>query len=200
RKGDLARHLPDNNLEYLGRNDSQVKIRGFRVELGEIETVIGQHPDVREAAVTVREDVPGDSRLVAYIVPERDPALEMNELRHSLAGKLPEYMVPAVFITLDSLPLTPNGKLDRRALPGPDVLRPKLEVVYTAPQTETEMAIAAIWREVLRVERVGVDDNFFDLGGHSLLLVRVSRKLQETFNQEVTVLDLFKYPTISALV
>jgi amino acid adenylation domain-containing protein len=200
RTGDVARHLPEGNLEYLGRNDSQVKIRGFRVELSEIEIVLSQHPDIREAAVAVREDLPGDSRLVAYIVPERDPAPGGKVLRHYLVGKLPEYMTPSVFIMLDSMPLSINGKLDRRALPAPDVLRPKLEAVYTAPETETEMAIAAIWREVLRVERVGVDDNFFDLGGHSLLLVRVSRKLQETFNREVPVLDLFKYPTISSLV
>ena len=200
RTGDLARHLPSGELEYLGRADSQVKIRGFRVELGEVEAVIGSHPDVREAAATAREDSAGDRRLVAYVVAEQGSGLQPEALREYLGEKLPDYMIPSAFLMLDALPLTSNGKLDRKALPAPEGLRPQLEVVYAAPQTEDELTIATIWREALGLERVGIEDNFFDLGGHSLLLVRVSRKLQEAFGRDVPVIELFKHPTISKLV
>jgi amino acid adenylation domain-containing protein len=199
RTGDLARHLPDGNIEFLGRADQQVKIRGFRVELGEIEAVLTQHPGVREAVAALREESHGDRRLVAYIVPAGDEAPAAGELRGHLQGVLPEYMVPSTFVTLDALPLTPNGKVDRGALPAPEGLRPQLAAAYVAPQSETERVISSIWQDVLQIERVGVYDNFFDLGGHSLLMVRVNRRLRDELNQEVSMIDLFRYPTVSAL-
>jgi amino acid adenylation domain-containing protein len=197
--GDLARRLPDSNLQYVGRSDFQVKIRGFRVELGEIEAVIGQYTDVREAAVIVGQDAPGVHRLVAYVVPGENSVLEVKDLHSYLSQQLPEYMTPTSYVMLDALPLTPNGKLDRRSLPALEGRRPNLAAPYRALQTEAELTIAAIWKEALQVEKIGADDNFFDLGGHSLLLVRVNRKLQEAFNQEITVIELLKYPTISSL-
>jgi amino acid adenylation domain-containing protein len=199
RSGDLARRLPDGGMDYLGRIDFQVKIRGFRIELGEIEAVLLQHPSVRLAAVLAREepdrlDNPGDRRLVAYVVP-RDRSLSVEDLRAALRQRLPEYMVPAAFVVLDALPLTANGKLDRRALPAPDAA-PRGPAV--APRTATEEAIAAVWREVLGLPAVGVKDSFFDLGGHSLLVVQVHRRLSAQF-PELAIVDLFRYPTISAL-
>ncbi len=166
--GDLARYRPDGNIEFLGRADHQVKIRGFRIELGEIEAALGQHPAVREAVVLAREDAPGEKRLVAYVVAGARAA-DDDDLRRFLKEKLPEYMVPAVFVLLDALPLMPNGKIDRRALPAPDRSRPELDKAFVAPRTPTEELLAEIWAQLLDIERVGVHDNFFDLGGHSLL-------------------------------
>jgi amino acid adenylation domain-containing protein len=199
RTGDLARHLSDRNLEFLGRIDHQVKLRGFRIELGEIEAVLGQHPSVRETVVMLREDVPGDQKLVAYAVAKNEDAPVIEELRSHLQEQLPDYMIPSAFVMLDALPLTPNGKVDRRALPAPEGLRPKLAAAYVQPQNETEQIISAIWQEALQIEKVGIHDNFFDLGGHSLLMVRVNRRLQEAFGREISMIDLFKYPTIIAL-
>ncbi|WP_332690623.1 non-ribosomal peptide synthetase, partial [Devosia sp.] len=165
--GDLGRWLPDGTIEYLGRNDFQVKIRGFRIELGEIEAHLAACHGVREALVLAREDNPGDKRLVAYLLAQSGAVLDAATLRTALAGLLPDYMVPAAFVTLDSFPLTPNGKLDRQALPAPD----RDAVVtrsYEAPQGDVETAIAAIWQELLGIERVGRHDHFFELGGHSL--------------------------------
>ena len=193
RTGDLARHLADGQLEFLGRVDDQVKVRGFRVELGEIEAALTGDEAVSESVVALREDTPGGARLVAYYVGEAEP----GALRERLRRLLPDYMTPSAYVRLARLPLTPNGKIDRRALPAPT--GQATGAAYTAPRTETEQTIAALWSEVLGVERVGVDDNFFDLGGHSLLLVRVSRGLQEAFGREVQVIDLFKYPTVQAL-
>jgi acyl carrier protein len=197
--GDLARYLPDGNIEFIGRIDHQVKIRGFRIELGEIEAVLRQHPAVQETVVLDREDVPGDKRLVAYVVPHQEQSPTSSELRHFLKEQLPEYMVPSAFVTLETLPLTPNGKVDRRALPNQEGLRPDLEPTYVAPQTEVERSIATVWQEVLHVENVGVHDNFFDLGGHSLLMVKIQTKLQEVVNRDVSMTELFKYPTINSL-
>ncbi|MEG4228700.1 amino acid adenylation domain-containing protein [Microcoleus sp. N9_B2] len=302
--GDLARYLPDGNIEFLGRIDHQVKIRGFRIELGEIEAVLSQHPDVQESLVLNREDVSGNQRLVAYILsnlrPERVPyqseclaefngtsalklrtedisiggvcivgvadnyqpgkpvrlylrlpgcsedqwlegrivwrqgqqsgiqfALTRSEqalvqksidylleaqgflkvlqrtavgsLRNFLKQKLPDYMVPSSFVFLNHLPLTPNGKIDRKALPAPDVINPQLETNYVAPQTDIEQAIATVWQQVLHLEKVGVDDNFFDLGGHSLLMAQAHSQLREAVDREVSMLEMFKYPTISSL-
>jgi amino acid adenylation domain-containing protein len=193
RTGDLARHHAEGRLEFLGRVDDQVKVRGFRVELGEIEAALAGDDSVSEAAVALRGDAPGGQRLVAYYVGEA----EAGPLRERLRLLLPDYMVPSAYVRLARLPLTPNGKVDRRALPAP--LGQAAGAAYTAPRTEAEQIIAALWSEVLGVERVGVDDNFFDLGGHSLLLVRVSRGLQEAFGREIQVIDLFKYPTVQAL-
>jgi acyl carrier protein len=199
RTGDLARYRPDGPLEFLGRLDHQVKLRGFRIELGEIEAVLGRHPAVREVIVVVREDVPGDRRLAAYVVPAQAPAPALAELRGFLKAHLPDYMVPSAFVPLEALPLTPNGKVDRRALPAPEGLRPELEAAYVAPRTEVERTIATVWQEVLRLEKVGLHDNFFDLGGHSLLLVQVYSKLQGVFSNALSIIDMFKYSTVEAL-
>ncbi len=198
KSGDLARYLPNGDIEYLGRLDHQVKIRGFRIELGEIEAVLSQHPDVRENVVLVRENHPGDKRVVAYVIPHREPSTT-SELRHFLKAQLPDYMVPSAFVMLDALPLTPNGKVDRRALPIPDKIRPKLESGFVAPCTPTEETLVDIWTEVLGLKQVGIRDNFFDLGGNSLLIIQVHSKIGEIFNNNVLLVDLFRYPTIGAL-
>jgi acyl carrier protein len=197
--GDLALYLPDGNIKYLGRIDQQVKIRGFRIELGEIEEVLTQHPAVQEAVAIAREDVPGEKQLVAYLVTDAAQTVTVSEMRSFLQEKLPDYMVPSVFLFLDALPLTPNSKVDRLALPKPENHRPDLQVAFVAPETELERTIAAVWQEVLRVEQVGVHDNFFDLGGHSLLIVQVHNKLRERLGVELTVVQLFQYPTVGAL-
>ncbi len=197
RTGDLARWLSDGSLEYLGRIDQQVKIRGFRIELGEIEAVLAAQAGVREAVVLAREDVPGDKRLVAYVVPQAGITIEAGGLRTQLQSLLPEYMVPGHFVVLEALPLTPNGKLDRRSLPAPD-LRGS-EAGYIVPATPTEAAVASIWAEVLRLERVGVQDNFFALGGHSLLATQVLAKLRAALRVELPLRALFEAPTVAQL-
>ncbi len=198
--GDLARYRLDGNIEFLGRIDHQVKVRGFRIELAEIEAVLGQHTAVQETVVLAREDVPGDKRLVAYIVPGQEPAPTVSELRRFLKGKLPDYMVPSTFMVLDALPLTPNGKVDRRALPAPEGVRPELEAAYVAPRSELERAITQVWQEVLQVEKAGVHDNFFELGGHSLLMAQIHGRLQEEiFGQKLSMVEMFQYPTIHSL-
>jgi hypothetical protein len=191
--------MPDGNIEFLGRLDHQVKVRGFRIELGEIDAVLAQHQGVREAVVVARSEQQAGQQLVAYIVPQPSLAPTISELRDFLKAKLPEYMSPAVFVMMEALPLTPNGKVDRQALPAPSGERPKLAVAYAPAQTEVEHTIEAIWQQVLHLERVGIHDNFFDLGGHSLLVVRVHDKLQQAGYSHVAVADLSKYPTISAL-
>ncbi len=198
RTGDLGRFLPDGNIEFLGRADEQVKVRGFRVEVGEIEAVLRQHPEVREGAVAACDDKSGGLRLVAYVVP-RTPEAELWDLRDFLRGRLPEYMLPSAIVRLEAFPLTPNGKLDRKALPAPDGGSREAEGPYVAPRSELESLIAGVWQEALGVERVGVRDNFFNLGGHSLLLIRVNNRLREALRVELPVVELFKYPTVSAL-
>jgi len=197
--GDRVRYLPDGNLEFLGRLDHQVKIRGYRIEPGEIEALLKQQPAVREAIVLAREDQPGDQRLVAYVGLNPGAACGSDDLRRYLRSKLPEYLVPANFVLLKRLPLTPNGKVDRQALPAPDSLRPELAATYIAPGDEIEQAIARIWQAALRLDQVGLHDNFFDLGGHSLLLVQVHQQLRQCFEQEISISGLFQYPTVSAL-
>jgi len=197
--GDLACYLSDGNIEFLGRLDHQVKIRGHRIELGEIEAAISQHPAIRETVVVARLDSADSQRIVAYVVPQKEQTLTMTELRDFLESKLPNYMVPVALVMLEALPLTPNGKVDRKALPAPDTARPELEAVYHPPQTEVEKAIANIWEESLHVEDVGIHDNFFDLGGHSLLLVQVHSKLQKIFQRDFPLVEMFQYPTISCL-
>lgn len=199
RTGDQGRYRPDGTIEFLGRTDHQVKLRGFRVEPGEIEAQLASHPSIREAAVVAREDSPGDVRLVAYVVADEGTASIPGELRVFLKEKLPDFMVPASFVFMNALPLTPNGKLDRRGLPHPDRLTAESEVAGSAPQTELERAIAAIWQEMLHLERVSVHDNFFDLGGNSLLMTRVHGKLKELGLKELSMVALFQFPTISAL-
>jgi amino acid adenylation domain-containing protein len=197
--GDLGRWLTDGNIEFLGRIDHQVKIRGFRVELGEIETFLGQHPNVRENVVIVQQDEPGNLQLVAYVVAKTQAVLSISELRSFLKEKLPEHMLPSAFVMLENLPLAPSGKVDRKALPKPDNLRPKLETTYVLPRNEMERAIADIWQKILKVEKVGIQDNFFELGGHSLNVLQVYSKLRELFKADLVITDLFKYPTISSI-
>ncbi|MUG96489.1 amino acid adenylation domain-containing protein [Scytonema sp. UIC 10036] len=199
KSGDLARYLPDGEIEYLGRIDNQVKIRGFRIELGEIEAIISQYPAVRETVVIVSAESADSPRIVAYIISQKEQMLAITELRSFLESKLPNYMVPATFVTLEALPLTPNGKVDRKALPMPNTVRPELEVVYQPPQTEIEKIIADICQEVLNIENVGIYDNFFELGGHSLLLVQVHSKLQKIFQKNLLLVEMFQHPTVSHL-
>jgi len=197
--GDLARYLPDGNIEFLGRVDHQVKVRGFRIELGEIEAALGQHPALQAAIVLAWEDGAGTKRLVAYVVPEKDTAPGVSELRSFLQEKLPDYMVPSAFVTLDALPLTPTGKVDRRALPAPDGARPEVENVYVAPRTPEEEIVAGIWAQILGLERVGIHDNFFELGGHSLLATRLVSRLRDDLQVEVPLRTLFETPTVAGL-
>ncbi len=202
RTGDLARHLPDGSVEFLGRVDHQVKVRGFRIELGEIEAVLAQHPGVAQAAVLAREDTPGAKRLVAYLVPrppvDGAPASGpgSEELRAFLAGHLPDYMVPALYVSLAAFPLTPNGKVDRRALPAPSVDR--ADRPYVAPSGPVEEALAALWAEVLGVARVGANDDFFALGGDSLLVIRVVSKANKAGLGIITK-QVFQHRTVAAL-
>jgi acyl-CoA synthetase (AMP-forming)/AMP-acid ligase II/acyl carrier protein len=193
RTGDGVRWMADGTLEYLGRLDAQVKVRGFRIELGEIEVRLAEHPGVREAVVVAREDVPGDRRLVAYVI----GAVETDALRAHLRQSLPEHMVPAAYVYLEALPLTPNGKLDRKALPAPEYA--SAEDRYVAPRTPTEEQVAGIWAEVLRLERVGVTESFFELGGHSLLATRVVSRVRQAFGVEVPLRALFDGPTVAEM-
>ncbi len=202
--GDVARYLPDGSLEILGRTDHQVKIREMRVELGEIESVLEQHPDVRETVVTALEDISGDKRIVAYVVPKL-PSNEINqtvvtkELRNFLKEKLADYMVPSAFVMLAALPLTPNGKVDRRALPAPDPVRQEPEETFVAPQDELELQLTKIWEKVLGVQPIGVRDNFFELGGHSLLAVRLFAEIEQIFGKNLPLATLLQAATIEKL-
>ncbi len=201
RTGDRVRWLPDGTVEYLGRIDHQVKVRGFRIEPGEIEAVLEDHPGVREAVVVVRDVAPGDRRLVAYLVPAEGAgtsAAEAAELQRWLRSRLPSYMLPSALVPLAAIPRTGSGKLDRAALPAPSRSRPA-DAGHAAPETETEARIAAVWRELLGLEAVGVEENFFDAGGHSLLLVRVHTRLQADLGREFPLVELFQYPTVRSL-
>jgi amino acid adenylation domain-containing protein len=198
RTGDLARYCVDGRIEFLGRIDHQVKIRGFRIELGEIETVLSQHPGVSEVVVAVRE-VSGDERLIGYVVAKGESLATESELKDFLRRKLPEYMVPSVFVFLEGLPLTPNGKVDRRALPAPEGRRPDSGNGSLAPRDTLELELAGIWGQVLGIQSIGVRDNFFDLGGHSLLAVRLFAQIEKRFNKKLPLATLFQAPTIEQL-
>jgi amino acid adenylation domain-containing protein len=197
--GDLGRWLFDGNIEFLGRIDHQVKIRGFRVELGEIEAFLGQHPLVRDNIVLVQQEEAGNAQLIAYVVAKTEVVPSINELRSFLKEKLPDHMIPSIFVMLENLPLAPSGKVDRKALPQPDNLRPELETAYVSPRNDIERAVAEIWQKILKVEKVGIQDNFFDLGGHSLNMLQVYSKLRELFKADLAITDLFKYPTINSI-
>jgi amino acid adenylation domain-containing protein len=199
RSGDLVRLLPEGDLEFRGRTDDQVKVRGFRIELGEIEAVLRRHAGVRDAVVVAREDAPAQKRLVAYVVPEGEPAPSAFELRTVLENELPRYMVPSVFVTLAALPLTPSGKVDRRALPAPEVSRADVEAGYTAPCNEVQEVLAGIWSDLLGVERVGIHDDFFQLGGHSLVVARLASRIRQAFKVELPLVEVFHRPTIAGL-
>ena len=199
--GDVARILADGTVEFLGRLDEQVKLRGYRVELGEIETALNTYPHVRETVATVREDTPGDQRLVAYFVPraelldQTETELTTTALQNYLRARLPEYMIPSTFVRLEKLPTLANGKIDRKALPAPD----KRVNTYVAPRNQTEERLAEFWSEILGIERVGVNDNFFDLGGHSLLATQAISRIRETFQTDLSLRSFFAAPTIAAL-
>lgn len=197
RTGDLARWREDGAVEFLGRLDHQVKLRGQRIELGEIEAVLRRHPDVRQAAVIVREDRPGDRRLVAYVVPEDPERFSGETLRSALAESLPEVMVPSHFVPLEEMPLTPNGKLDRKALPEPGRERPDLGRPYVAPRSKVETYLADLWSEIMDVEKVGVHDPFFELGGTSLHAARFVNRLQEELDEFIYVVTVFDTPTVA---
>jgi len=197
--GDLARYRSDGAIEFLGRLDHQVKLRGFRIELGEIEAVLGLYPAVRQAVVVAREDVPGDKRLVAYVVLHEKQAITLSDLQDHVAKQLPSYMVPTAFVLLEALPLMTNGKVDRQALPIPDQVRPGLQEAFVAPRTEIEEAVARFWSQVLRIERIGIYDNFFVLGGHSLLATQVLSRLRATLQVDVSLRRFFEAPTVAEL-
>jgi len=197
--GDLARYLPSGDIEFLGRIDHQVKLRGFRIELAEIEAVLGQHPAVREAVVVSKEDEPGNKLLVAYIIPNQDAPPTVSELRSFMKARLPEYMVPFAFVVLQALPLTPNGKVDRRALPQPDRGSLQLDRAFVPPRNTVEEVLAGIWTEVLKLDRVGIHDNFFDLGGHSLLVIRVVSRVRDAFQVDLPLRAVFENPTVAGL-
>jgi aspartate racemase len=192
--GDLARFRPDGEMEFVSRVDDQVKIRGIRIELGEIRSVLSQHPDVRQSAVVAVGDRPERKRLVAYVAPKAEGALTSVDLRNFLKRKLPDYMIPAAFIMIDALPLTPSGKVNRQALPAADQTSEK---TFVAPRTPVEGVLARIWAEVLGLERVGVYDDFFELGGHSLAVTQVISRVVEQFNVELSLRSLFEAPTVA---
>jgi amino acid adenylation domain-containing protein len=199
RTGDHGRYLANGEIEYLGRADHQVKIRGFRIELGEIEATLGEHPMVRDVAVLVREDSTDDKRIVAYVVLNRECATAVEELRRVIKEKLPSVMMPSAFVVLESMPLTPNGKIDRKELPAPDQTRPDIAEAFAPPRTPIEEMLAAIWSQTLRLEKVGIHDNFFNIGGHSLLAAQVISRVHDTFKVELPLRVFFETPTIAAL-
>jgi amino acid adenylation domain-containing protein len=197
RTGDLGRRLAGGEIDFLGRLDHQVKLRGFRIELGEIEAVLGQHADVEEAVVVAREELPGDKRLVAYLLEKKGAAPRVEELRSYLKSKLPDYMMPSAYVKLDELPLMPNGKVDRQALPAPDVLRSEdSSSRFIAPRNELELQLVQIWEEVLNVKPVGVRDNFFDLGGHSLLAVKLFSRIEQATGATLSMTTIFDNATV----
>ncbi|NEP32739.1 non-ribosomal peptide synthetase [Moorena sp. SIO3B2] len=196
--GDLVRYLPDGNIEFLGRIDNQVKIRGFRIELGEIEALLTQHPTIGEAVLVVREELPGDKRLVAYLVPS-DQRPVLSEIREWIKEKLPDYMLPSAFVVLEKLPLTPNGKVDRKALPAPAKTRPDLDVPWVAPRNGVEEKLVSIWSEILGFEEIGIHDNLFDLGGHSLIATQIITRIWDIFQVKLLLHNLFEATTIAQL-
>jgi len=199
RTGDVARVLSDGNVEFLGRLDHQVKLRGFRIELGEIESVLNEHPSIRESVVILGEDIGGDKRLIAYLVTENGVELAGSELRHFLQEKLPAYMVPSEFVSLDQMPLTTNGKVDRQSLPALAGKQLSREKNYVTPGTPLENRLADIWAEVLQLERVGAGDNFFELGGHSLTATRVISQIRDRLKMEISLQEFFNSPTVAEL-
>jgi acyl carrier protein len=179
--------------------DNQVKIRGYRIELGEIEAVLGQHPSITESVISVREDSPGDRRLVGFVVARSEASFDASEVRKYLKQKLPEYMIPSALVLLAALPLTPNGKVDRKALPAPNQNGAEFDNTFTAPRTSIEEMLASIWAEVLKLEKVGIHDNFFDLGGHSLVATQIVSRICSAFPVEFPLRTLFEIPTVAEI-
>ncbi len=197
--GDMGRYLPGGTIEYLGRIDTQVKVRGYRIELGEVEAHFSQHPAVRECAVMAKEQSGGEKQLVAYLVVREGHQVSSSALRTFLKERVPEYMVPTVFMTLEAFPLTPSGKLNRQALPVPEYVQREVAEQFVAPRTETEQRLATIWEGMLNVKQIGIFDNFFELGGHSLLATQVADRMHRTFQVEIPLSSIFEMPTIADL-
>ncbi|VEP16805.1 Amino acid adenylation domain protein [Hyella patelloides LEGE 07179] len=197
--GDIVRYLADGNIEFLGRIDNQVKIRGFRIELGEVEATLAKYSGIEQSVVVVREDVPGDKRLVAYVLPDRPQQTTTAELRSFLQDKLPNYMVPGIFVMVEEMPLTPNGKIDRSALPAPALTEFQREVTFIAPRDEIEIRLTRIWSKIFGIKQIGLRDNFFELGGHSLLAVRLFAAIEKSFKQRIPLAKIFTAPTIEEL-
>ncbi|HYP25735.1 MAG TPA: phosphopantetheine-binding protein, partial [Blastocatellia bacterium] len=195
--GDEARYTAGGEIEYLGRLDHQVKIRGFRIELGEIESVLSRHPEVRDSVVVARQAVDGDKYLAAFIVPDGE-APSTDELRVYLRRELPDYMVPRAFAFLQELPLTSSGKVDRRALPDAEWSGQAESRSYEAPRTPVEEVVAGIWADVLSLDQVGIHENFFDLGGHSLLVTKVISRVRSVFDVEIPLMEMIETPTVAA--
>jgi acyl-coenzyme A synthetase/AMP-(fatty) acid ligase/acyl carrier protein len=197
--GDLARYRKDGILEYLGRVDNQVKVRGYRIELGEIEATLASDPRVKSCAVLVREDEPGNKQLVGYVVAREGQAPTAEDLQQFVKQKLPEYMAPSQFVFLASIPLTTNGKVDRKALPAPTYGNVSEGKDFAAPQTETQKAIADIWSKLMKLERIGIHDDFFDFGGHSLMAMKMVSQIEERFGISLPLADFLEEPTIAGL-
>jgi acyl carrier protein len=199
RTGDRARYLPDGSINYLGRNDRQIKLRGYRIELGEIEALLSQHQAIDQVVVAIREATNGDKRMIAYVVPKQPQTLTVNEIRSYLKERLPGYMAPSAFVLLHALPLTPNGKVDHQALPAPTASGMDSEREFVAPRPGIEQMLAEIWSQLLGIERLSANYNFFEIGGHSLLAVRLISKIREVFRIELTIRNVFLNPTIAGL-
>ena len=202
RTGDLACYRADGSVEFLGRLDQQVKFNGYRIELGEIESALAQHPHVDEAVVVAWGDDSAEQRLIGYYVAKQGVSLDEKQLKSQLREQLPEYMVPSRLMAVDEFPHTPNHKIDRRALPPPGTARSQRASQASspsAPASQIESQVAKIWTDILGISNAGRDDNFFELGGHSLLAVRVHQRLRETFEKQLAITDLFRYPTVRAL-
>jgi hypothetical protein len=197
--GDQGRQREDGVLEFLYRNDGQVKIRGYRVELGEIEAVLRQQADLRDAVVVMQEGEEGEQRLIAYVVPQEEPGPTTQILRAHAQRFLPDYMLPGVWVALPTLPRSPHGKIDRQALPVPDARRPEVKNLYVAPRTETERTLVQMWQQLLNVQQIGVYDDFFELGGHSLKATRAVSLTRRTFQVPLSLLDFFQAPTVAAI-
>jgi acyl carrier protein len=196
---DLGRRLTNGNMEFIGRADNQIKIRGYRIELGEIESALVQVPELKEAVVMVTEETPGDKRLVAFVVPESSSSLKLAAIKDHLRQRLPDYMVPSVFVPMESLPLTPNGKLDRQALVAARQHELTDEESFVAPRNETEERLCNIWADVLRRDVVGINDNFFEAGGHSLLATQLVTRIRQAFDIELPLRSVFEAPTVAAM-
>lgn len=199
RTGDQVKWMPDGRLEYIGRIDYQVKLRGFRIELGEIESVLADDPTVKQAVVIVREDVPGDKRLVAYVLPRAGTTCDPQALRKAVRDVVPDYMVPAAIVPMTDFPLTPNGKVDRHALPAPTLEPEHASAPAIEPRNRLELQLVAIWEQVLGITPIGVRDNFFALGGYSLLALRMFSAIEQTFGKRLPMAVLFQAPTIEQL-
>jgi len=195
--GDLASFLPTGDVKFLGRIDHQVKIGGNRIELGEIETVLGLHPSINQVVVLAREDVPGEKRLVAYLVAAPEQKIDIQKLRQYLVEKLPDYMIPSVFMPIETMPLSPNGKIDRGKLPKPDNIRPEFAHAFVPARNKLETYLVSLWCEILSLDRVGIHDRFFELGGTSLQAARFINILQEDFNENIYIVSVFEKPTIA---